>query len=394
MSSSNRLFHVGDLCESVSISYSRNDAEVILINTSDVYDGKVISKELVPNKNLKGQFKKTFQKDDILFSEIRPANRRFAYIDFDDTERYIASTKLMVLRPNKSLIEPKFLFHLITSSNILSYLQHLAETRSGTFPQITFSTELAPIEINLPSLDDQRKILSVLTNIYAKIDSNNEEINLLEETIKTYFKGLFPYSPDEELPYNWKKAKLSDVTDSLRDKVGKENVKVLSAVNSGELVLSESYFTKQVFSKDIGKYIRVEPLQFAYNPARVNIGSIGMNEFDFVGCVSPVYVAFKVEKGYEYYFKYFIKSSYFKKQAIVRSSGSVRQSMNYTDFGLIEIAYPPRESVESFNDFYIIAEEKKRNLIHENKTLTAIYELIMPRLMSGELDVSSIKIEE
>ena len=48
---------------------------VILVNTSDVLDGKILNHEKVPNKNLKGQFEKTFRTDDILYSEIRPANR-------------------------------------------------------------------------------------------------------------------------------------------------------------------------------------------------------------------------------------------------------------------------------------------------------------------------------
>jgi len=80
---------IGDLCDSVSITYRGNDKQVVLVNTSDVLEGKVLNHSYVPNKNLKGQFKKTFQKDDILYSEIRPANKRFAYIDFEETSDYI-----------------------------------------------------------------------------------------------------------------------------------------------------------------------------------------------------------------------------------------------------------------------------------------------------------------
>ena len=81
------------------------------------------------------------------------------------------------------------------------------------------------------------------------------------------------------------------------------DVRVLSPVTTGELVLSEEYFTKQVFSESIAKYITVKPLQFAYNPARVNIGSLGMNTFEFDGCVSPVYVVFECERDYQYFFE-------------------------------------------------------------------------------------------
>lgn len=164
---------IGDLCDTVSVTYKRKDQEVVLVNTSDVLDGKVLNHQLVLNENLKGQFKKTFQKNDILYSEIRPANRRFAFIDFSNTEHYIASTKLMVLRPKMELVDPRFLYAVLTSQTLIDEMQHLAETRSGTFPQITFSSELAPYRVKLPDLETQKKIVSLLDLIASKVESNN-----------------------------------------------------------------------------------------------------------------------------------------------------------------------------------------------------------------------------
>lgn len=164
---------VGDLCSTVSETYQRNDVEVILVNTSDVLEGKILNHQCVENKNLKGQFKKTFKKDDILYSEIRPANKRYAFVDFDRTEQYIASTKLMVLRPKTEVVLPRFLFAYLSSYHVLAELQHLAESRSGTFPQITFSSELAPLQISVPDFDTQEKIIGILDTIEKKIHSNN-----------------------------------------------------------------------------------------------------------------------------------------------------------------------------------------------------------------------------
>lgn len=166
---------IGDLCNTISDTYKGKDELVVLVNTSDVLDGSVLNHSTVRNKNLKGQFKKTFKKNDILYSEIRPANKRFAYIDFDNTSNYIASTKLMVLRHNDNVL-PEFLFALLKSNFVIEKLQHLAETRSGTFPQITFSSELAPMKVRLPDKKTQKQIVSILTSIENKI-STNEEIN-------------------------------------------------------------------------------------------------------------------------------------------------------------------------------------------------------------------------
>ena len=166
---------IGDLCNPISETYKGNDKKVVLVNTSDVLEGKVLNHTAVENINLKGQFKKTFKKNDILYSEIRPANKRFAYVNFEETSNYIASTKLMVLRHKENVL-PEFLFALLKSSYVIDELQQLAETRSGTFPQITFSSELAPMKVNLPCKETQKKIVAILSCIEQKMDTN-EAIN-------------------------------------------------------------------------------------------------------------------------------------------------------------------------------------------------------------------------
>lgn len=180
---------VGDLCDTISDTYHGEDEKVVLINTSDVLEGKVLNRQAVVNKNLKGQFKKTFKRNDILYSEIRPANKRYAFVDFEDTENYIASTKLMVLRSREDIVRPRFLLSFLSSKLVLKELQQLAETRSGTFPQITFSSELAPIPINIPDLETQDRIVEILDVLERKISTNTEINNYLEESDDTDCEG-------------------------------------------------------------------------------------------------------------------------------------------------------------------------------------------------------------
>ena len=175
---------IGDVCSSISDTYKGKAQEVVLINTSDVLEGKCLNHQKTPNKNLKGQFKKIFKKDDILYSEIRPANKRYAYIDFEPKD-YIASTKLMVIRHNER-IYPRYLFYILKSQSVIDELQLLAESRSGTFPQITFG-ELSRLPINLPSLSEQEKILSILDALDNKIDNNKRITEILEQQAQMLF---------------------------------------------------------------------------------------------------------------------------------------------------------------------------------------------------------------
>ena len=216
-----KTYRIGDICESVSDTYRRGSSSVVLVNTSDVLNGVCLNHTRVENKDLKGQFKKSFKKDDILYSEIRPANKRFAYIDFDPTD-YIASTKLMVIRSSDK-VRPRYLFHFLKRQEMLDELQALAESRSGTFPQITFS-ELALFEIKLPSLETQDRIVAVIDSFENKIALNNRINHNLEEQAQALYKSWFvDFEPfkggefaDSELgliPAGWRVGTLSELGD-------------------------------------------------------------------------------------------------------------------------------------------------------------------------------------
>ena len=77
-------YKLGEVLKSISDTYKfKSNEKVIFLNTSDILDGKILVDSLSDANTLPGQAKKRIQKGDILFSEIRPANRRFALVDFD-----------------------------------------------------------------------------------------------------------------------------------------------------------------------------------------------------------------------------------------------------------------------------------------------------------------------
>ena len=181
-------YNIGEICDTISDTYKGNASNVVLINTSDVLEGKCLNHTFVPNKDLRGQFKKQFKKNDILYSEIRPANKRYAFIDFEPTD-YIASTKLMVIRSNDKVL-PKFLYYILQSKEMIETLQFLAESRSGTFPQITFS-ELAIQTILLPEVKEQNKIVNFLEALDSKIELNRRINDNLEQQAQALFDHYF-----------------------------------------------------------------------------------------------------------------------------------------------------------------------------------------------------------
>ena len=149
-----------------------NHKKVILLNSSDVTEGRFESLPYVDNHNLKGQFKKRFKKGDILYSEIRPRNHHYAICYFD-AEDYIASTRLMVIRKNSEMIpSDALLYQYLLMPSVMEEFTSKTESRSGTFPQGNYE-DLSTSEV--PYSKDNSQISNTLEAIYGIIWNNLEE---------------------------------------------------------------------------------------------------------------------------------------------------------------------------------------------------------------------------
>ncbi|GHU91749.1 hypothetical protein FACS1894202_13740 [Clostridia bacterium] len=164
-----RIEKLGGLCESVSKTHSRKNEQLIFLNTGDIDNGLFLHADYSPVKGMPGQAKKSIQRDDILYSEIRPINRHFAYVTFN-ADDYVVSTKLMVIRANN--IDSRRLYHYLTSEEVITELQIEAESRSGTFPQIRFDN-IQQLDIVLATPDVEQDFVGLLRSTYASIDANN-----------------------------------------------------------------------------------------------------------------------------------------------------------------------------------------------------------------------------
>lgn len=176
-----------DVIESVSVTHKFPNQSVVFLNTSDVLLGNVLEHNPTSVKDLPGQAKKSILKNDILYSEIRPANGRWAYIDFN-ADNYVVSTKLMVLR-SKNIISQAFIYFYLTNPNVVASLQMLAESRSGTFPQITFD-HIKDLKINVPPGKILNTVETWCDDTLRKIKSNHNQIRTLTSLRDTLLPKL------------------------------------------------------------------------------------------------------------------------------------------------------------------------------------------------------------
>lgn len=293
-------------------------------------------------------------------------------------------------------VDQKYLYYTLKNKDFSNYIVGKAQ---GAANQASITQyDIKNYEFKLPTIQEQKNIAATLSCLDNKIEINNRINKNLERIIQAIFKSWFvdfePFQDDDfeesefgMIPKGWKVVEMGDVVEEIRDKAIDRELQVLSAVKTGNLILSEEYFTKQVFSKSISKYVIVKPFEFAYNPARINIGSIGMNEYDYDGCVSPVYVAFRSENNYKWFMKRLFKTERFNTEVNTRASGSVRQTLNYNEFARIKLIYPTSDIVDRFNEIIENFYEIQKKMSVEANALISIRDLLLPKLMNGEIQI-------
>ncbi|MDP5864797.1 restriction endonuclease subunit S [Streptococcus mutans] len=381
---------LGEVCDNISVTFDKTKQQVVLVNTSDVLNGKVTNHVLVNNKGLKGQFKKTFQKDDILYSEIRPKNKRFAFIDFNAND-YVASTKLMVIRANKKVL-PQYLYQVLKSEEVINQLQALAESRSGTFPQITFS-ELAQINVRIPKLDEQKEIANFLKLFDDKIENNKKINHHLEQMAQVLFEQVY---------YDGSSAQLGDALSTLESgsrpkggaeldgipSIGAENIERFGQYDyTKEKFISHEYFKRLnrgvVHSGDVLLY---------KDGAYTGKVSMALDGFPHAQCAvnEHIFILRPNELAPSSFFLYFLLLNSENKQALFSraSSKAAQPGLNQTEVKTLPILLPKIEKIVEFDNTIAPFMHQIAKNANENRKLSTLRDTLLPKLLSGEISVN------
>lgn len=182
-----RVATLGEIAFNHSKTFKFSEENVIFINTGDVSEGQFLHSNEISPKGLPGQAKKVIELYDILYSEIRPKNKRFAFVDFE-TPNYVVSTKFMVIRPKEDF-SPHILYLLLKNQDTINEFNVIAESRSGTFPQITFDS-ISDFPVVIPTKEFQNKFEKILKPLMEKERVNHQQIQSLTKTRDTLLPKL------------------------------------------------------------------------------------------------------------------------------------------------------------------------------------------------------------
>lgn len=191
--------------------------------------------------------------------------------------------------------------------------------------------------IALPSLTEQREIVEFLQTWRTAIQKTEKVIATKE---RRYSYELSRLISQGQHPHSHVGIFAEEV--SVRNRGGND-ARVLSVTNSRGFVLPEDQFERRVASADLSNYKVVRRGQYAYNPSRINVGSIARLDAWDEGVLSPMYVVFRLDedKADSDYFLHWLDSHEARERIKKSAQGSVRETVSFSEFAALNIPLPP-----------------------------------------------------
>ncbi len=296
---------------------------------------------------------------------------------------------LMRFRVDETLVIRDFMEQYLASSDAVCFLQSAAAGTSGSMKKITAST-LRALPVQVPPLTEQRKIAAILTcwdKAIELVERLIEEKQVLKEAALASL--LTPQKQADNKFGKWTVCQLGDLISEVNRRNKDLQIgNVLSVTNDRGFVAQNEQFSRQVASSDISNYKVVSEGEFAYNPSRINVGSIARLSNRKVGILSPMYVVFSVNGNLSAdYLEQWFKSAATRGRIERSTQGSVRDSVAFSQLARLPIAVPKLE--EQFRRARILQlMDRERSFLSNLKDHLASQKRgLMQQLLTGKMRV-------
>ena len=264
------------------------------------------------NDGIHQKHKATELKEDDVLLNITGASIGRTAIATKEIEGGNVNQHVCIIRAN-SKVSPKFLCNYIQTKKIQNYIQSLQT--GGSREGLNFE-QIRSFPISLPNMAEQNKIAQLLDKLNERIATQNKII----EDLKKLKSAII------EMEYSHITKNISHIGDFIEQTSKRNKDKTIHNVLSvnnrqGFIQQSEQFENRNVASDDTSNYKIVEKDDFAFNPARINVGSIARLTLFERGIVSPMYICFRTRDGLlPEYLDYYFESKW-RKRSIPTHSG-------------------------------------------------------------------------
>ncbi|VVD64875.1 hypothetical protein PIN31115_00283 [Pandoraea iniqua] len=394
---------VGKLAEVDSESLSNKtaaDFSFRYISLGDVNSGKLVTGcAHITFSEAPSRARRIVKTGDILFATVRPNLKGHYFARWADGN-VIASTGFSVVRARAGEASPAFLYQALLSEGVDGQIEKL--TVGSSYPAVN-SADVKGLLLPAPPLAEQQEVAAILTAVDDKLDVIARQI----ETTQTLKRGLmqilfsrgvgtqdaegrwvphveFKDSELGEIPVGWEVKPLAVMSQESRARnAGILDDALLCGVLKDQGLIP---MRERVKGATTERCRIVESNAFAYNPMRINIGSIARNLRDHSVMVSPDYVVFSTKAGelmYSY-LDHFRRSDEWQRFVGRSGDGGVRIRIYYDDLAQLRMRVPPLKEQARIVEVLDCVSEKLNNLTTKQREFQTLKRGLMQKLLTGE----------
>jgi type I restriction enzyme S subunit len=286
---------------------------------------------------------------------------------------------------HKSEIDPRYLYYAVLKEKHIFSLWAVGSTvKSLRMPIIK------AVEFYLPPKEIQKLIAEILSAFDDKIELNNKISRTLEQMAQAIFREWF----GENSKFKNQNAKLSELvktqygyTESANEKeIGPKFLRVMDINKTNWIDWSSVPYCK-ISSKNFSKYKLSKGDVVIARMA--DPGKVAIVEEDINAVFASYLIRLQIinDAITPYFLFYYLRSPLYQNFIFGASTGTTRQSANARVITNIELIIPPKEKVLEFENIASVIREKIRSNTKENQKLAALRDLLLPKLMSGEIKV-------
>ena len=295
----------------------------------------------------------------------------------------IIANNLFKINLNNDIVLNKYMYYYLSQKEIFNYLR--SSQSSSTMPAISFSI-MNSLEIDIPSISYQKKSINILQKIDRKIELNNQINDNLQKFIRDFYKETFK---NEQ-----KKKKIKEVVEfsqgvqvPIENQSEKYENGFIRFIRIVDLTQGGKNNIRYIENKDRGMVNYDDVFMIRY-------GSPGILGWNYKGIIANN--LFKINpkndettKNYLYcYFNDEEIQTYIKQNATSSTMPAINFSLLYDRL----IAIPNKEKLLEFDRVIEITRLKLLELSEENERLANLREILLPKLMNGEIDLDKIEV--
>jgi type I restriction enzyme S subunit len=391
-----RQVSAGDIATSLAIgpfgSRMKTDCYVEhgvpIIRGNNISDTKALKGEFVflSEQMAKGMASCNVYDGDLVFPH-RGLIGEVGIVTGGEDAHFFISSSLMKLTPNREIADPLFYFYYFRSPEGRHELLKNA-SQVGTPGIATPLTSLRSTRVPLPPLSDQRAIASVLGALDDKIELNRRMNETLEATARALFQNRFVDATQAGLPKGWHEGTLGEVAENPRRGVQPDDMKPATPY-----IGLEHMPRRCTALSDWGHADELESNKFEFKRGEILFGKlrpyfhkVGVAPLNGV-CSTDILVVTPKEPAWFGFVLGHVSSVELVNHTNAASTGTKMPRTNWNDIARFEVALPPESLASEFTDRIRPMIDRIIANIHEARTLAALRDALLPKLLSGELRV-------